>query len=617
MFFITPPKQSLSLQRLRLFGLCLLLSLLSSTALAIDEVRHTISFPENKEQIFLVRSEFPVSSSMTELIMPDWTPGSYLIRDHAANINRISAKTADGTDLTLEKTSKDRWQVNTPKTGTLIVDYEVFTPNLNVSTSWASKAFSLINGASVFLYTTQTRDLPQSVEFTLDSARGEPFTAMLPAPDGGFQANNYDQLVDDPVAIARAPVYRFTNNAQDYRLVNVGENQFWNGKQAAQDVEKIVAETQSFWGTNPLQKPYWFLNFIVEAKGGLEHDHSTVMMTGRRQMRDRKAYVKWLGLVAHEFFHVWNVRNMRPLELENYDYQNEQYTSQLWIAEGLTSYYDNLIMSRAGLITPKEYLGLLARDVYRLETTPGRLLRPVTEASVDAWIRHYKPNANSHNSTISYYTKGAVIGFVLDTYLRKSSKGRHSLDEVMRKMYALYSSEPYDADAFKNVVVDVGGDQAGAFLQSLLTTTVDPDVDTSLDYYGLQLNRGAPLVTGEPDEEPLLSDIGVHWKDDKPGLVVKTVVDGSGGAAAGLISGDEILAISDERLTRENLDKVMTSFSPGDQVSLLVSRRGKITSLDITLDVAIPDRYEILLKSDFNKRDIARLKRLLGQDLNQ
>jgi predicted metalloprotease with PDZ domain len=595
----------------------MLLSLFSPTVLAIDEVRHTVSFPENKEQVFLVRSEFPVSSTVTELIMPDWTPGSYLIRDHAANINRISATTEDGTGLTLQKTSKDRWQVDTSTAGTLIVDYEVFTPVLNVSTSWASRAFSLINGASVFLYTTQTRDLRQSVEFAHDQARGEPFTAMLPAPGGGFQAADYDQLVDDPVAIARAPVYRFTNNAQDYNLVNVGENRFWDGNQAAQDVEKVVAETQSFWGSNPLQKPYWFLNFIVEAKGGLEHDHSTVMMTGRRHMRDRKAYIKWLGLVAHEFFHVWNVRNMRPLELEHYDYQNEQYTSQLWIAEGLTSYYDNLIMSRAGLITPKEYLELLAQDIYRLETTPGRLLRPVTEASVDAWIRHYKPNANTHNSTISYYTKGAVIGFVLDSYLRKSSKGRHTLDDVMRKMYELYSNKAYSADAFEKVVIDVGGAGAGDFLQPLLTTTVEPDVDAALEFYGLELNRGAIMITGEPDEEPLLSDIGVHWNDNKPGLVVKTVVGGSAGETAGLISGDEILAIGDERLTRKNIDKVMTSFSPGDQVSLLVSRRGKITSLDITLDVAIPDRYEILLKSGFTKRDIARLKRLLGQDLNQ
>ncbi|HEY5775443.1 MAG TPA: hypothetical protein VIS57_05095, partial [Xanthomonadales bacterium] len=147
------------------------------------------------------------------------------------------------------------------------------------------------------------------------------------APDGGsFQAENYDELVDSPVAVAEAPAYRFSRDAQDYVLLNVGENKFWDGVRAAGDVEKIVAETQSFWGINPLEKPYWFMNFIVESKGGLEHDHSSVIMTGRRQMRDRKDYIYWLGVVAHEFFHVWNIRNMRPVELARYDYQHEQYT---------------------------------------------------------------------------------------------------------------------------------------------------------------------------------------------------------------------------------------------------------------------------------------------------
>ena len=356
------------------------------------------------------------------------------------------------------------------------------------------------------------------------------------------------------------------------------------------------------------------MNFIVGGKGGLEHDHSTVIMTGRRQMRNRNDYIKWLGVVAHEFFHVWNVRHMRPAELAQYDYQNEQYTSQLWLAEGLTSYYDNLIMSRAGLITPKEYMELLARDIHRLETTPGRLLRPVAEASVDAWIRHYQPNANSINSTISYYTKGAVIGFVLDTYLRKTSKGRHDLDEVMRKMYDLYSNDPYSRNAFEEVVADIGGTGAGIFLRSLLTTTAEPDVDTAFEYYGLELNRGAIMVTGEPDEEPLISDLGVIWEDDKPGLVVKAVIHGMGGSSAGLIPGDEILAIGDERLTSDRLDSLMTSFSPGEQTSLLVSRRDRIIKLDIKLDVAIPDHYEIVLKSGFEKRNITRLQRLLGQD---
>ena len=547
--------------------------------------------------------------------MPNWTPGSYLIREYATNVNRISATSADGAVLTLRKISKDRWQVNTGETDTLVIDYEVFTPDLNVSTSWASQAFSLINGASVFLYTSQTSELPQRLNIVSDANRGESFTALPPILDGdGFRAENYDELVDNPVAVARAPVYQFTHKAQDYVLLNVGENEFWDGEQAARDVEKIVAETQSFWGSNPLKRPFWFMNFIVGGKGGLEHDHSTVIMTGRRQMRNRDDYIKWLGVVAHEFFHVWNVRHMRPAGLAQYDYQNEQYTTQLWLAEGLTSYYDNLLMSRAGLITPKEYIELLARDIHRLETTPGRLLRPVSEASFDAWIRHYQPNANSINSTISYYTKGAVIGFVLATYLRKTSKGRHDLDEVMRKMYDLYSNRPYNRDAFEKVVADIGGAEAGLFLRSLLTTTAEPDVDTALEYYGLELIRGAIPVSAEPGEELIISDLGVIWEDDNPELVVKAVLNGMGGSSAGLIPGDEILAIGNERLTRDRLDSLMSSFSPGERTSLLVSRRDRIIKLDITLDVAIPDVFEIVLESDFTNRNITRLQRLLGQD---
>ena len=550
--------------------------------------------------------------------MPNWTPGSYLIREYATNVNRISATSADGVVLTLRKISKDRWQVNTGETDTLVIDYEVFTPDLNVSTSWASQAFSLINGASVFLYTSQTSELPQRLNIVSDANRGESFTALPPTLDGdGFRAENYDELVDNPVAVARAPVYQFTHEAQDYVLLNVGENEFWDGEQAARDVEKIVAETQSFWRSNPLKRPFWFMNFIVGGKGGLEHDHSTVIMTGRRQMRNRDDYIKWLGVVAHEFFHVWNVRHMRPAGLAQYDYQNEQYTTQLWLAEGLTSYYDNLLMSRAGLITPKEYIELLARDIHRLETTPGRLLRPVAEASFDAWIRHYQPNANSINSTISFYTKGAVIGFVLDTYLRKTSKGRHDLDEVMRKMYDLYSNRPYSRDAFEKVVVDIGGAEAGLFLRSLLTTTAEPDVDTALEYYGLELIRGAIPVSAEPGEELIISDLGVIWEDDNPELVVKAVLNGMGGSSAGLIPGDEILAIGNERLTRDRLDSLMSSFSPGERTSLLVSRRDRIIKLDITLDVAIPDLFEIVLESDFTKRNITRLQRLLGQDLRK
>jgi predicted metalloprotease with PDZ domain len=398
----------------------------------------------------------------------------------------------------------------------------------------------------------------------------------------------------------------------------VGESEFWDGAQAAGAVEKIVAETQSFWKVNPFKRPYWFLNFAVQAKGGLEHDHSTVIMTGRRQMSNRTDYIKWLGIVSHEFFHVWNVRHMRPLALANHDYQNEQYTSQLWLAEGLTSYYDNLLLSRAGLIEPEEYISLLAKDIHRLETTPGRLIRPVTEASLDAWIRHYQPNSNSVNSTISYYTKGSVIGFVLDTYIRENSKGRHNLDEVMREMYRLYADQAYDNNAFQEIVIDIAGAEAGELLQTLLTSTSDPDVDAALDWYGLSLNRGPAEANGmkQPDNEATpKSGFGVIWDDDKTRLVIKAVLAGSGGAQAGLIPQDEVLAIDDERLSHDTLENLMNSLKPGKKTRILVSRRGRILSLELTLDAAIAESYSIVLHSRFGKRHINRLQSLLGQNL--
>ena len=598
----------------------LLLLILPGIASAADEVQHTVSFPVDRQQLIQVRSEFPASGAVTELIMPNWTPGSYMIRDYAANMDKLSVRSAEGLVLPVQKISKDRWRVDSGQASGLVVNYEVFTPNLNVSNSWTSDAFTLLNGASVFLYTEDSRQLPQRLLIDTDKQRGSIFTAMSKNTDAGiYNAKNYDELVDNPVVVANAPSYRFDHKKQQYQFVNVGENEFWDGPQAARDLEKIVAETQAFWEVNPLKRPYWFLNFAVQAKGGLEHDHSTVIMTGRRQMSDREDYIKWLGVVAHEFFHVWNVRHMRPAGLESFDYQKEQYTEQLWLAEGLTSYYDNLLCTRAGLIKPEEYIELLALEIHRLETTPGRLLRPVTEASLDAWIRHYQPNANSVNNTISYYTKGAVIGFVLDTYIRKESKNRHNLDEVMREMYQLYSDKPYDSEAFEKVVIEVGGQGAGRLLKQLLTTTTDPDVDAALDWYGLELNRGVADAfggssTADATQTPA-SGFGVVWDTDKPGLVIKAVLAGSGGSKAGLIPQDEILAIADERLTLNTLDSLMRTFAPGEEYPLLLSRRDKLMRVNIKLDQAIPDQYTIVLQSGFGSRHIKRLQSLLGQNL--
>ena len=256
--------------------------------------------------------------------------------------------------------------------------------------------------------------------------------------------------------------------------MNQGETALWDGRRAAADTQKIVEQNLRLWGSLPYEK-YVFLNLIVDSGGGLEHKNSVTMMTGRYATRTHKSYLGWLGLVSHEYFHAWNVKRLRPRELGPFDYENEVYTQNLWVAEGFTDYYSGLQVRRAGLATDAEYLGVgaasdiwsdsLSAHIEALQTTPGRLTQPVGMASYDAWIKAYRPDENSVNTAISYYTKGSVIAWLLDAKLRHSTAGRAGLDDLMRLAYQRYSGERgYDTAEF----VAAASEIAGADLQAVV-----------------------------------------------------------------------------------------------------------------------------------------------------
>jgi predicted metalloprotease with PDZ domain len=579
-------------------------------------VSHRVSFPELNRQYAHIVSEFPAPGSETTLVMANWTPGSYVIEDFAANLDRIEAHDAAGNPLRLKKVRKNTWRAEMPGAGDLVVDYDVFMGDLGVSTSWASPDFVLLNGASVFLYTESTRTLVQEVTVDVPAGRGRVLTP-LPRADrpGRWRAGNFDELVDNPLVIAAATPASFREGGHRYHLVHVGGSALWDEDRAAADVRRIVAATNRFWGEVPLQRDFWFFNFLVEGSGGLEHDHGTVLMTSRWQMRKRDDYVKWLSLVAHEYFHAWNVRRMRPAALAAYDYEREQYSDTLWLAEGLTSYYDNLLLSRAGLVTPDEYFRRLAIDFHRLELTPGRHLLSLEDASRDAWIRHYHPDANAINSQVSYYNKGAVVGFALDARLRRDSRERSSLDDVMQRMWREWGGRAYPDHAFAEMVESVGGKEVRDWLEPLLETTAGPDIDAALAWYGLELDRHPERTAAEAAGEPLAAGIGVNWDKDRPGLVVGSVINGLPAAAAGILPGDELLAIDDERITLDSLDDRLRRLRPGDTVSLLLARRGRIRTVDLVLARARPVTYELGLSPGFGARQLRRLESWLGQEL--
>ena len=580
-------------------------------------VRHTLSFPQKNNQYVHVNSKFTVASEQLELSLPSWNPGSYLIRDFASNLERLRATDSSGRQLTVTKISKNRWRLDTRGVAELTLDYDVWAGRLNVAESWVESDFALLNGAGIFLYNEQTRHWPQSLRVDLPESWSTIHTSLKqPENDPFFLARDYDELLDSPVLTGNSVEYDFEVDGQSYSLVLSGENVLWDGELAAQDTASIVKAQQDFWGVNPFDRKYLFLNLFMDKFSGLEHDHSTVMMSSPWQMRGREDYIKWLGLVSHEFFHSWNIRRMRPAALAEYDYDQEVYTRELWLVEGLTSYYDNLLLFRGSLIDVGDYFELLAEEIRDYEATPGRKVRSAELASFDTWIKQYKPDSNKVNSTISYYRKGTLIGFVSDMEIRRKTKNRASLDTVMREMYSRYGpdgagQDGYPPGAFEDIVESTAGPVVRKIVEDMLKSTGDPDIDRALDWYGLELQRTTPLPNGE--QAP--GGIGVKWEISGVALLAEHVSLGHPGAAAGVLPGDELLAIDDFRVTTENYQQRLQKLRPDEQIELTLVRHGRLLNLRLSTGTEIPVSYVIVPKPGISNREKKRMEAWLGRDL--
>jgi predicted metalloprotease with PDZ domain len=377
----------------------------------------------------------------------------------------------------------------------------------------------------------------------LDSAPGNASNHYL-APD-------FDTLVDSPIVAGNPAVYPIDVDGVTHYLVNTNESGLWDGAAAAKDVEKIAREYKRMWGFFPFSK-YVFLNMIMEAGGGLEHKNSVVMMTSRysfrlketgepSQQQQRGTYQGWLGLVSHEYFHAWNVKRLRPSELGPFDYENEVYTRSLWISEGFTSYYGPLALRRAGLTTRDQYLAALSRTIESLQTTPGRLVQPLEQSSFDTWIKHYRPDENSPNTAISYYTKGAIVGFLLDAKIRKLTANAKSLDDVMRLAYERYAGEKgFTPQQFRRTASDVAGQDLSAWFTKALDTTEELDYTEALEWLGLQLKAS--------DKKTAKATTGLETKVDNGRILVSQVKRGTPGFDAGVNVNDELIAVDDLRV---------------------------------------------------------------------
>ncbi len=566
-----------------LIALILLISPAATFAQTTEPITYTLSFPAPQTHYVTVDAEVPTGGKpFVEMMMAVWTPGSYLIREYARNVEDLAARSVEGKPLDFEKTTKNRWRISTGGARVIKVSYRVYSREMTVRTNWVENSFAMINGAPTFITLAEGGRRPHQVNLVLPAAWKTTMTAMKKAASGEphhYVAEDFDTLVDSPIVAGNPVVYEFDVDGKKHFLVNTGDTTQWDGPRSARDAEKIVREQKRLWGSLPYDR-YVFLNMITEAGGGLEHKNSTLMMTSRWATRTRTAYVNWLELVSHEFFHVWNVKRLRPVEIEPFDYEKEVYSPSLWVSEGVTSYYGDLLVKRAGLSTGNEYLNALSTRIQTLQTTPGRLEQPVELASFDAWIKAYRPDENSPNSSISYYLKGEVIAFLLDAKIRRATDGRKSLDDVMRLAYERYSGERgFTREEFRKTAGEVARVDLSGWFTRALETTEELDYAEALSWYGLRFRP----VEADHGSARRRAWTGLVTKTDNGRLVVSQVRRGTPVYEAGLSVDDEVLAINDYRVRPEQLAARLDQYRPGERVTIMVARRDKILRLDVTL----------------------------------
>jgi predicted metalloprotease with PDZ domain len=568
-----------------------------STIVGAQSISYHLSMPKPQNHYFEVEMELKGFNSPTlDLKMPVWAPGSYLVREFPSKVDLVVATDEKGRTLSIEKTDKNTWQIKTNNSKSIKVNYTVYSFELSVRTSFLDLTHGYVNGTSVFMYIDGYKELSGNLS-VIPHETFKKVTTALPkridtvAKDNGFDYtfSNYDQLVDCPIEIGNQVEFSFTAAGITHHVAMYGEGNY-NIDLLKRDMAKVVDATTAVFGSNP-NKEYWFIiHNTTNGGGGLEHTNSTTLNV-RRWSYEGSGYIGFLSLVAHEYFHLWNVKRLRPVELGPFDYSKENYTSLLWVMEGFTSYYDELLLRRAGFYSEDEYIHTLLRTLNSVENQPGNKVQPVAHASFDAWIKSYRPNENSYNTTISYYSKGQLIGAIVDAMIIKETGGKKSLDDFMRIMYDKYyvkASRGFTEAEFKQELEKLIGKNLDQFFADHIHGTKTIDYHSYFTPLGLSLKK---METPEPS-------FGTSLSDENGKLIVKRILSGSAAELSGVSVNDEILAVNGFRASQKGFSDYLGTLKVGDKFTLLVSRDDVLIEINASMGELAKVAYQPLLISD-------------------
>jgi predicted metalloprotease with PDZ domain len=554
----------------------------ATVAAALPEINYTVSM--SKPWTHLLEVEMRVKPAQkadsTEIMMPVWTPGSYLIREYARHVQDFAAKDTSGNALAWEKTNKNTWRIATKGVSEYVVTYRVYANELTVRTNELNDEHAFFNNGATLMYPKDALKAPSTLK-VVPFGNWKIATGLPKTGENTFRAENFDILYDSPFEVGDFKEVYFEAQGKPHRIVFEGEGNY-DLQKTARDVKKIVEEAYKIFG----ELPYNDYTFIVNLRGGggLEHLNSTALQFNKFGFTTR--YDGFLSLVAHEFFHAWNVKRIRPDALGPFDYNNENYTKLLWVAEGGTAYYESVLTQRAGLVSANEFLAGKAQAFQALQNRPGRFQTSLEEASFDAWIKYYRPDENAVNNQISYYDKGEIVNFLLDLEIRRASNGAKSLDDVLRYLYTEFykKGRNYTPADYQKTAEMMAGASLDDFFSKYVRGRADIDYNSILNAFGLQLSTGGGREAAY---------LGATLSQQGERLSVTSVPSDTPAYDQGLNSGDQIVAVDGNRASQAFLQSYLAEKRPGDKIKVTVFRYDELRDFEITLGGRAAQNYRI------------------------
>jgi predicted metalloprotease with PDZ domain len=551
-------------------------------------LHYRVAMPYPESHLFEVTLQIQGwDGAVLDLKMPVWTPGSYLVREYSRHLQDFSA--VGEQPLSWSKISKNHWQIETSNVSNLSITYRIFANELTVRTNHLDSSHGYFNPAALCFYIPGFEHLSISVTIEPPDAKWQVATPLPPVAGqpNTFVAANFDTLVDSPFEVGYHQAYTFSAAGKPHELVVWGTGNL-NADQAVKDIQKIIQVEADLFGGLPYDRYLFLLHLSSSGYGGLEHKTSCTLNYSRFGFRSVDKYNHFMQLVAHEFFHLWNVKRIRPKALEVFDYDGENYTPSLWFSEGTTSFYDLHIPFRAGIYDAKGFLKALSKEITRFLTTPGRQVQPLSESSFDAWIKLYRRDANSDNSQMSYYLKGEMVSLLLDLLIRAKYENGRSLDDVMRQMWHQFGKKEigFTPAQLQQVIESVAEVDLSDFFHRYLDTTDELPFNDYLKPFGLQ------LVADEVTDKPPYW--GAIVKSENGREIVKFVEAGSPAQTAGLDAGDELLAIAGFRVSADQLGDRLKDYKPGDTIEVSFFHQDELKIGAVTLSAAKPTSYQIV-----------------------